>query len=254
MSGYDPPYPVYTDPNFPAPAPAYDQAPYDPYGGRGAVVDHQGLAPGTAGYSNPQQYSSHASHDGHHAHAPQDPFNTPPAHAHSTQQPWAHAVPHHQQDLGDYQHPLGPPHSHSFDSSVHDPFGASTSQPHLAPGGAGTHHDPTDDEPDSAPLLHHDRWSTQHHQQQQQQQFPGSGSTSGPFPGQADPSIGLPAGGFDPTLLGTQYPQGGYSDDQPIPVQYGSIPQRQPRRYKTVKREPVSPLLVSFRGDSTSRS
>ncbi|GAA5973275.1 hypothetical protein JCM3765_000976, partial [Sporobolomyces pararoseus] len=162
MSGYDPPYPVYTDPNFPPTAPAYstDQhqhqpQPYDPYGGSGSVVDHSGHEPGTADYSNPQQYRTH------------DPFSNPPPHSQSTQ--WAQPVPSY--DLGDpYQHPLGPPHSNSFDSTNNphhhnqphysDPFSSqahlATSQSHLG----GNHQDPTDDEPDSAPLLHN-RWSTQ---------------------------------------------------------------------------------------------
>ncbi|GAA5977405.1 hypothetical protein JCM10908_004966 [Rhodotorula pacifica] len=119
-------------------------------------------------------------------------------------------------------------------------------------GGGGTYDD------DQAPLLpagsHNLGWST-----------------SGPAPGQADPSLQLP-GGFDPTLAagggvppygqqqpggyGAGYPgqgqapgygggppggggfgqgpQQGYDDD--TVVRYGRIPQRQPRRYKTVKR------------------
>ncbi|GAA5913153.1 uncharacterized protein JCM6883_006541 [Sporobolomyces salmoneus] len=230
MSGYDPPYPVYTDPNFPAPSYDQHQQPssnsYDPYGGQNAVVDHQGLQPGTADYSNPLQYQQHSTHD---------PFNPPPTVPHSTSSPygdsqWAQPVPQpaNQGDLGDYHHPLGPPHSHSFDSSnTHNPQDPFASQAHLGGASNAGHQDPTDDEPDSAPLLHqHNRWSTNQ-----------PGGTSGPFPGQADPSIGLP-GGFDPTLLGGGQPGGGggYSDDIPIAVQYGSIPQRQPRRYKTVKR------------------
>lgn len=226
MVGYGGQYPVYTDPNFPAPSYSHDQhqqqPPYDPYGGQNSVVDHDGQAPGTADYSNPQQYQQHSTHD---------PFNPPPhstSHYPPSSQPpqWAQPVPHQQQDLGDpYHQPLGPPHSHSYDSSTtnnQDPF---ASHQHLGLGPTPSnqgHQDPTDDEPDSAPLLHN-RWSTQND----------PSSTTGHYPGQADPSLVLP-GGFDPTLLGGPNP--GYSDDIPIPVQYGSIPQRQPRRYKTVKR------------------
>ncbi|GAA5934409.1 uncharacterized protein JCM15063_004568 [Sporobolomyces koalae] len=238
MSGYDPPYPVYPDPSQPQyAAPSYDQhphqPPYDPYDGQSAIVDHDGRAPGTAGYSDPHQYRDHTG-----AH-PHDPFSSPaPAAAYPPHpdpyavqgaQQWAQPVPdpHSQQDLGD-SHYANAPHLHSFDSSSsyphphpNDPF---ASHQHLAPHSSiGGHHDPTDDEPDSAPLLHgapHNRWST---------------TTTGPAPGQADASLGLP-GGFDPTLMGTGHQPGYYPDDQPIPVQYGSIPKRQPRRYKTVKR------------------
>lgn len=109
------------------------------------------------------------------------------------------------------------------------------------PGGGGTYDD------DQAPLLLHG------------QQGGLGWSTSGPAPGQADPSLQLP-GGFDPTQQGPygppppsqpspgfggpagpgfigsgqQGPQQGYDDD--AVVRYGRIPQRQPRRYKTVKR------------------
>ncbi|GAA6021775.1 hypothetical protein JCM11491_007242 [Sporobolomyces phaffii] len=215
MSGYDPPYPVYTDPNFPPP-PASGSAPapaYDPYG---HGHDGHGHAEGTADYSNPQYY--------HNPPQPHDPFANPQ---------WAHPVPDphplHQQDLGDYppHAPLGPVHTNSYDS---DPF---ASQHHLAPHSHQGHHDPTDDEPDSAPLLHN-RWSTG------VGAGPG-GATTGHYPGQADASLGLPGapgGAYDPALDGRV---GGFRvdpDDQPIQgsVQYGSIPQRQPRRYKTVKR------------------
>lgn len=218
--GYDPPYPIYTDPNFPAPAynssdqhqqqqheQYYSQqggggTSYDPYGGQGSIVDHSGTQPGTADSYPPQTMHAH------------DPFNQPP-------QQWAQPVPHphSQQDLGDpYLHPLGPPAppaihtSGSFDSTNQNPF---DNQPHSH---LPHHLQQTDDEPDSAPLLSHNRWST----------------TTGHYPGQADASLGLP-GGFDPNLL--QHQQQQQDQDQPIQsVQYGSIPQRQPRRYKTVKR------------------
>jgi len=237
MSGYDPPYPPY--PPYPDPnsshqqTPTYNAPPYDPYGGQGSVVDHsQQQQQGTAQYSDPNYYSHPPPPPSH------DPFNPPtssfpPQSDPYEDQQWAQPVPQHQQDLGQPQHyvsPLGPLHSNSFDSTTYphtsqshqDPFASHANLPHQQ-----QHQDPTDDEPDSAPLLlnqQHNRWST----------------TTGNAPGQADPSIGLP-GGFDPTLLPNQggggYP-GGFtvdSDDQ-IPVQYGRIPQRQPRRYKTVKR------------------
>ncbi|GAA5981861.1 hypothetical protein JCM11641_001922 [Rhodosporidiobolus odoratus] len=144
-----------------------------------------------------------------------DPFATPAAYGHQPE-PWAGA------GGGGYgQGDLG--------GGVSDPYG----QQHLAPPSSypplhPTHSNAgaTDEEPDSAPLLAagggghgHSRWST-----------------SGPAPGQADATLGLP-GGFDPTLPGA--PQG-YGNGQDIHdddvVRYGRIPQRQPRRYKTVKR------------------
>lgn len=119
-------------------------------------------------------------------------------------------------------------------------------QPHQqGPAGGATYDD------DQAPLLLHG---------QGQQGGLGWSTTSGPAPGQADPTLQLP-GGFDPTqqgpygppppqpqpspgfggppfagpgLGGQQGPQQGYDDD--AVVRYGRIPQRQPRRYKTVKR------------------
>lgn len=119
------------------------------------------------------------------------------------------------------------------------------------PGGGGTYDD------DQAPLLLHG------------QQGGLGWSTSGPAPGQADPSLQLP-GGFDPTQQGPygppppsqpspgfggpagpgfigsgqQGPQQGYDDD--AVVRYGRIPQRQPRRYKTVKRQSFPLRLDCF--------
>ncbi|BGP17974.1 hypothetical protein JCM10213_003981 [Rhodosporidiobolus nylandii] len=149
-----------------------------------------------------------------------DPFATPQYQ--QQPEPWATQVPGSQSYAGDLGGAgggyaggggLAPPHHHPLN-------------------GAG---DPTDDEPDHTPLLHpshgqgghgHNRWST-----------------TGGAPGQADASLGVP-GGFDPTLPGA--PQGfagagygdggaGYAGDDDL-VRYGRIPQRQPRRYKTVKR------------------
>lgn len=120
-------------------------------------------------------------------------------------------------------------------------------------GGGGTYDDDA-----QAPLL---QSSSQPHQ------YGYSNSTTGHAPGQADPTLNLP-GGFDP-LMGAQHHQqqqggyyaggggpgygapypppspgmygqrgggggGGYDNDSII--RYGRIPQRQPRRYKTVKR------------------
>lgn len=49
-----------------------------------------------------------------------------------------------------------------------------------------------------------------------------------------DDGFGTPMpGGFDPALIGNY---GNYDDDQQSNVRYGRIPQRQPRRYKTIKR------------------
>lgn len=243
MSGYDPPYPpypVYQDPNAQPPLPhqqtSYNNSsssapPYDPYGGQGSVVDHshpQDANQGTAQYSDPNYYSHPPPPPSH------DPFNPPPI-SHSQSDPygqdqqWAQPVPHHQQDLGQPQHyvsPLGPLHSNSFDSTTYPHSSQTHTQDPFASHAQLPGQDPTDDEPDSAPLLlnqAHNRWST----------------TTGNQPGQADPSLGLP-GGFDPTLLpqggNGGYPGGFTMDPEDQIVQYGRIPQRQPRRYKTVKR------------------
>lgn len=47
---------------------------------------------------------------------------------------------------------------------------------------------------------------------------------------------GAHPGGFDPNLVGAQGAGYGADDDGQSVVRYGRIPQRQPRRYKTVKR------------------
>ncbi|GAA5893025.1 hypothetical protein JCM5296_003407 [Sporobolomyces johnsonii] len=244
MSGYDPPYPSsysnlptgpqprrspapdpHPHPPHPSqldypPAPAYDhhQPQYDPYPGQ---------PPPHAPVDYPQPHSDpFASPPHHHPDPYPDPSYPPQPHQ------WAVPVPH-QQDLGDpypssHDHLSLPSaalaHSQSYDSH----YSAAPSDPFASHGTLPSGPDPTDDEPDSAPLLAsagapagHGRWST-----------------SGPAPGQADPSLGIP-GGFDPTLLGGRGPHGHGDDDeqdQQSVVRYGRIPQRQPRRYKTIKR------------------
>ncbi|GAA6030305.1 hypothetical protein JCM8097_009038 [Rhodosporidiobolus ruineniae] len=192
--------------------PAYD--PQDPYGHA-----QQPSQPADYSASLPHNYGAH-----------HDPFATPLDYnqqpepwAGGTQQP-AYGQNYAQQgDLGQadpyppYQHPqqgLAPP-SHGY--------------PGLHPSTSNLGANPDDDDDGSAPLLSptHGGWG-------------GAGPTTGQAPGQADASLGLP-GGFDPTMPGapTGFNAGGYGQDdegQQSVVRYGRIPQRQPRRYKTVKR------------------
>ncbi|BGP49869.1 Chitin synthase 4 [Rhodotorula kratochvilovae] len=231
MSGYDP----YAHNTYAVPPQQPRRTP-DPL----SAHQHQGQQQRQQDpFQNPQDYAQYPQH----AYAPPtDPFATPAYHPHEPQ--WADpATQGHQgygggayqpqQDLGDAY----PPYQHPGTSN---PSLLAPSQYPPPPHGGAAAHDPTDDEPDSAPLLHghghaHNRWST-----------------TGGAPGQADPTLILP-GGFDASAgaapggpadagygLGAYPPYGaggfgGDDDDQSI-VRYGRIPQRQPRRYKTVKR------------------
>ncbi|GAA6063174.1 hypothetical protein JCM10212_005019 [Sporobolomyces blumeae] len=268
MSGYDPPYPYPgSDPHRPAPhydAPdssTHHHAAYDPY-------DHDRR-------TQEYPYNPHASHLAPPTHDPFNPPPPPPPAPPAqgdpyADPPWAQPVYHHHpSDLGDpYDHYSQDHHrpndgQAAYDPHLHDSSTYSHPNPHGADPFSSTHaipamptplsissttsnpllhhhqnpapQDPTDDEPDSVPLL--SPTSAAHHHSHQQHNRWSTTTTSGPLPGQADPSITLP-GGFDPTLLGQgrQSPYGPVGGDDDNIVTYGRIPQRQPRRYKTVKR------------------
>ncbi|BGP01634.1 Chitin synthase 4 [Rhodotorula toruloides] len=221
-------------PGYPAPA-ATSQ---DQYGYGYAPAQHApaNLADDSAGTA--------AAYQGGAGGQAQDPFATPGLYSGGQAEPqWATPVygvggaGGAQGDLGDsaggggatqyppYQFPNDQSYQHSQSHlPSHPTFAANPADPNN--GG------PADD--DQVPLLPsqghgHARWST-----------------TGGAPGQADATLGLP-GGFDPTA-GNSYPpygggpaQGGYGQgmddgDAQSVVRYGRIPQRQPRRYKTVKR------------------
>ena len=244
---------------------------YDPYAG------HYAHLPGTTpppqshpvhSLAQPQPYDDRT--DPLLSQPPQDPFATP-SYQLRDEPTWPNPAA--TGDLAD-----GPGHHHHQGGTFVGGVGAGTS---LYPGGGGGQYHPYDN--------HQQNMSYDYLQNQQLQQGPGGGggtydddqapllshgqqqggglgwSTSGPAPGQADPSLQLP-GGFDPTQQGPygppppqpspgfggpgfggqQGPQQGYDDD--AVVRYGRIPQRQPRRYKTVKRQSSSPLeTVNFR-------
>lgn len=211
------------------------QPPYDPYN------THQHSQPADYSTGGPDAYGAH------------NPFDTPGAYSQQHEPTWAQPVPGGGGGASAYpsQHDLGDPYAAGAHSGPGTPL-------HLQPTQT---HDPTDDEPDSAPLLAghahghaYARWST-----------------TGQGAGQADPTLVLP-GGIDPTAAaqGHHVPydpaaQGGYGyggvggwggqggyppapggDDAQSIVQYGRIPQRQPRRYKTVKRASTGLRLVSL--------
>lgn len=236
---------------------------YDPYAG------HYAHLPGTTPPPQPHPVHSLAQQPYDDRtdplQQPQDPFATPsyqlrdepawPTHppAPPTTGDLADGAHHHHQQAGTFVGGVGAgtslypgaqyhPHQQQDNNNMSYDY-LQTQQQQQGPAGGGTYDD------DQAPLLHG-------HGQQA-----GLGwSTSGLAPGQADPSLQLP-GGFDPTLFaaqpqpgpygpppqpspgfggpfGGQGPQQGYDDD--AVVRYGRIPQRQPRRYKTVKRQSSS--------------
>ncbi|GAA5898199.1 hypothetical protein JCM6882_000102, partial [Rhodosporidiobolus microsporus] len=183
---------------FNDPYPPYDPHAPDPYA-------HQ--PPHQQGQQQADYATGGAAQYAHAGNTAADPFATPGVQygGQQQQEPWAMPVPgqqqyHSQGDLGAYGAPPPPSHQAQYGDDDHP----QDSAPLLAPQGHASGHG-------------HNRWST-----------------SGPLPGQADPSLGLP-GGFDPTLPGAPAGYGG-DDDQQSVVRYGRIPQRQPRRYKTVKR------------------
>ncbi|SCV73964.1 BQ2448_6394 [Microbotryum intermedium] len=195
-----------------------------------------------------------------------DPFANPPSSADPYQQPtWAQSVPvpsitqhplqqqptqyaayPYQQDITDYTTATGPgapPQPLHF-------FNGNSSMPSFQSyNSASNHPRPVQDQDDhdepEQPLLsptgtsgrnnRHPRWTS-------------SGSTGVPHQGGYDPSAQYNnqphVGGFDPAMIADGYggqPGGfiGDDDDQQSVVRYGKIPQRQPRRYKTVKRVPL---------------
>ncbi|KAK4051036.1 Chitin synthase 4 [Microbotryomycetes sp. JL201] len=169
----------------------------------------------------------HAQHGQQQQHGP---------HAHQPQ-PWAQNVPpshfppsHSHQDLGDggFNPPLHTTSSYGQPGSTHDPF-ASNPNLHLQHG----HDDDGVDDSGQVPLLSPNGrrngpdWSANGGTTPY-----GNGAGGAPY----NPSYGYgpEVGGFDPNIVG---PHGaGIGDDEQSIVRYGRIPQRQPRRYKTVKR------------------
>ncbi|SGY19437.1 BQ5605_C014g07647 [Microbotryum silenes-dioicae] len=194
-----------------------------------------------------------------------DPFANPPSSTDPYQQPnWAQSAP----IPSNTQHPLQQPQSqpptqygypHQQDITDYSTAGAPPQPPHFLNGNSsmpsfqsynsGALHphpmqDQDEDEPEQ-PLLsptaasgrnhRHPRWTT-------------SGSAHGAHEDGYDPSAQYNnqphVGGFDPAMIAGGYgghPGGfvGDDDDQHSVVRYGRIPQRQPRRYKTVKRVPL---------------
>lgn len=213
-------------PPFPQPrrgrTPAQDQsqappvAPYDNYGNQAfGQQDQWGVPPATQHSGAPVHDPFNGSHD---------PYNQQQQQHQAHNQQWAQPV-HQSYDPasgGTGIHQLPPLHpDDSFVSQApSDPFG--NQHQHLQQ----TQDD--DDDNGQAPLLaqqgahngHHPRWS--------------SGGNGAPAP-MGYGNGGAYTGGFNPNIVG---PQGaGIDDDQQSVVRYGRIPQRQPRRYKTVKRE-----------------
>ncbi|GAA5928047.1 hypothetical protein JCM3775_002798 [Rhodotorula graminis] len=237
MSGYDPPYNNYHAPppgaqprRTPDPLahpPAQHQPAQDPFQHPQDCSQQHPHQPYPAPY--PPQADPYPPYSA----PPSDPFATPSYHPNEPQ--WTqHAQYQPQQDLGDAYPPYHPPGAHD---PPHDPSPA-------AAVAAANHQYP--DETDSAPLLHGQQGYHSHHGH-------GRWSTTGHAPGQADPTLILP-GGFDASAganpggpadagygLGAYPPYGAGGpgvddDDVHSVVRYGRIPQRQPRRYKTVKR------------------
>ncbi|TNY17016.1 class II chitin synthase [Rhodotorula diobovata] len=237
MSGYDPPYSYQAPPlgaqprRTPDPlAHQHQQHPQDPFQ---HPQDYAQAHPPYPSSNQPDPYPPYPAQPP--PPASSDPFATPSYHPHEPQ--WAQPVHQGQyqpqQDLGDAYPPYQPADPSSA-SAAHDPSAAQYP-----------------DEPDSAPLLHGHGHSHQYHQQHPAGHS--RWSTTGHDPGQADPTLILP-GGFDASAgphpggpadagygLGAYPPYGAGApgvddDDVHSVVRYGRIPQRQPRRYKTVKR------------------
>ncbi|KAK4051686.1 Chitin synthase 4 [Microbotryomycetes sp. JL221] len=242
-------------------APAYStQPPTGPQPRRGAQTpqvqpyydQQQQPTPGAFDpYNNqfgqhPAQQYYNQPHDGvaqHHS-TTNDPFTDPAAAGyyhhqqqqpdlHQPQQSWAQPVPypgsHSHQDLGD-------PHS-GYGSQ--DPFASNPNLHHQTP---GVDDDGLDDN-GQQPLLspsgrrYGPDWTSNGGQ--------GAGPYGGPGigPGGQPPydhygggyGNGHGVGGFDPNIVGP-HGAGVHPDDEQSIIRYGRIPQRQPRRYKTVKR------------------
>ncbi|KAM0790046.1 Chitin synthase 4 [Microbotryomycetes sp. NB124-2] len=159
-------------------------------------------------------------------------------------QPWAHPAPptqfpppsHSHQDLGDggFNPPMLTTSTYAH-HSAHDPFASNTNL-HLQ------HHQAQDDDGlddgGQVPLLspsgrrHGPDWTTNGGQGAGAQMPYGNGmGVNHPY----DQSYGYNVGGFNPNMVGPHGAGIGGDDEQSV-VRYGRIPQRQPRRYKTVKR------------------